>query len=322
MKQISHFWKTLRDFIGHIFLCVTGFLAGCAARLCPKPLKVFWKTLTEVTKKFNNDHLPAFAAQSTFYLMLSFFPFVMLFCMASRLLPMEEDTLLTVARLVLPENYREIGVNLIDGYYNENITSARIVLIAFLIWMASRLIQALINGFNTAYGIVETRPQTTIRFISCIYIVALCALMLGVLLMCALGSRLIHYLTSALPVGLWMDLLFSLVRNLASPLLLLAMFWLSYVILPSHQVRQRERHMWRDELPGAFLTVVVWRGAAELFFMVIANSMQRYSYVYGSLSSVILVLVWLYTGVYFWFVGAELNAYLQRRKDGKTDGNV
>ena len=84
-------------------------------------------------KRFAADHLSAYAAQATFYLMLAVFPFTMLVCMASRLLPfLSEDTLLMLVRLLVPGSYRELGVSLVDGYYNDNIGSAKFVLIIFL----------------------------------------------------------------------------------------------------------------------------------------------------------------------------------------------
>lgn len=267
-----------------------------------------WSFLTAASRKFAHDHLAAYAAQSTFYLMLSFFPFLMLVCMASRLLPLDEGVLLTIARVILPESYRELGVGLIDGYYNENISSAKLVLILFLIWTASRLIQALMNGFNTAYGIEENRSQTLLRLISCVYTIVLCAMMVALVLMYALGSRLMQFFTRFLPATFFTELLLSTLQNLASPLLLLGVFLLSYVILPSRKTR------FRDELPGAIGAALFWRVAVELFSVFLTRSMERYSYVYGSLTGLIMLLVWLYACVYSWFVGAELNAYLKARR--------
>ena len=269
-----------------------------------------WHCLTAAGKKFASDHLSAFAAQATFYLMLAVFPFTMLTCMASRLLPfLKEDTLLMVVRLLVPESYRAICIDLIDGYYNENIGSAKFVLILFLIWTASRLIQALMNGFNTAYGIRETRSQTLLRLIGCLYTIALSVMFVTLIIMYALGTKLIAGITEHLPNFILLELILKLTRNLATPILLLLVFWLSYVILPSRKTK------FRYEFPGAFLTTVIWRGAAELYGIFFSRSLERYSYVYGTLAGVVMILIWLYTCVYVWFIGAELNNLLKRKAD-------
>lgn len=273
-------------------------------------LRRAWQFLTDAGKKFAADHLSAYAAQATFYLMLAVFPFTMLVCMASRMLPfLNEDTLLKLVRLLVPESYRALGVDLIDGYYNENIGSAKFVLIIFLIWTASRLIQALMNGFNTSYGLRESRSQTLLRLIGCLYTIALCVMFVTLIVMYALGSRLIALILEHAPDFVLLELILKLTRNLATPLLLLLVFWLSYVILPSRKTK------FRYEFPGALLTAVVWRCAAELYAIFLSRSLDRYNYVYGTLGGVVMMLIWLYTCVYVWFVGAELNGYIRRRAE-------
>ncbi len=276
-------------------------------------LRDFWGFLSNLTKKFANDHLAAYSAQATFYLMLAVFPFTMLICLASRLLPLNEDTLLRLVRLLIPASHQSLGVDLVDSYYNENINSvsAKIIMIVFLIWTASRLMQALINGFNSTYGIAESRSQTVIRLIGCLYTVALCVLLVALIGMYALGSKLLTYILSVLPDSALLDLVLTILRNLAAPILLLLIFWISYVILPSRKTK------FRNEFPGALLTAVVWRGIISLYSPVLQRSLDRYSYVYGSLAGLVLILIWLYVCVYAWFVGAELNWYLSAKREGR-----
>lgn len=261
-------------------------------------------------KRFAADHLSAYAAQATFYLMLAVFPFTMLVCMASRLLPfLSEDTLLMLVRLLVPGSYRELGVSLVDGYYNDNIGSAKFVLIIFLIWTASRLIQALMNGFNTSCGIVESRSQTLLRLVGCLYTVVLCVILVALIVMYALGSKLIGFILVHAPNSGLLELILKLTRNLATPVLLFTVFWLSYVFLPSRKAKLRE------ELPGAILTTLVWRGAASLYGIFLERSLNRYNYVYGSLAGVVMILIWLYACVYIWFVGMELNCFLRECRE-------
>lgn len=274
----------------------------------------FWLLLDYLSKKFDKDHIAAYSAQATFYLMLSVAPFVMMVCLVSRLLPFNEQMLLRLVRLLIPEGYQEIGISLVDGYYNENINSfwAKLVMIVFLIWSVSRLIQALINGFNMTYCITETRSQTIIRLIGCVYSVALCLLIVILIGLYAVGTRVTDYIVSLFPKIALLDLIMTVTRNLAAPLLMLLIFWLSYIMLPSRRTRRL-----RDELPGALMTAVVWRVVAGLYSTALYGSVERYSYVYGSLAGVVMILLWLYFCVYCWFLGGELNWFLAERREGR-----
>ena len=261
-------------------------------------------------RKFAADHLAAYAAQATFFLMLAVFPFTMLVCMASRMLPfLKEDTLIMLLKIILPASYQALGTDLVDGYYNENIGSATLVLVIFLIWTASRLIQALKNGFNASCGIVESRSQTVLRLIGCLYTIALCLILVAVIVMYALGSKLMGFILSRAPdLGL-LELVLKLTRNLATPALLLGVFWFSYVFLPSRKTA------FREELPGAVVTTLVWRGAASLYGVFLELSFERYENVYGTLAGVVMILVWLYACVYVWFIGMELNCFLRECRE-------
>lgn len=270
------------------------------------------RMLKTASDKMAQDHLSAYAAQATFYLMLAAFPFTMLVCLATRLLPVREETLLRAVRLILPEGYRSFGEGFIDSYFNENIGSAKLVLILFLIWTASRLIQALMNGFNTVYGIRESRSQALLRLIGCLYTVATCVMLVALIVMYALGSRLVELIIMRFPEFPLLDLILNITRNLASPVLLFLVFWLSYAMLPS-----RKAHF-REELPGALLSALFWRGAAALYTVFLEQSLARYAYVYGSLTGIVMILVWLYACMYFWFLGAELNWYLKQRREKGT----
>lgn len=267
----------------------------------------------QIGMRFAQDHLSAYAAQATFYMMLAVFPFTMLICMGSRMLPfLKEETLTKLVRLLVPPSYQPLGIRLVNDYYNENIGSAKFILIIFLIWTASRLIQSLMNGFNTSCGIKESRSQMLLRLIGCVYTVALCIFLIALIIMYALGSTLIAFVVSHLPDWLLLELILRLTRNLATPILLLMIFWLSYVILPSRKSRMRE------EFPGALFTTIIWRGAASLYGLSLEHSLDRYDTIYGSLSGVVMILVWLYACMYVWFAGMELNCFLRTcREEGR-----
>ena len=145
-----------------------------------------------------------------------------------------------------------------------------------------------------------------------IFLVLFVVLPLLLIVMYALGSRLVELLIVRFPEFPLLDLILNITRNLASPVLLFLVFWFSYALLPSRKAR------FREELPGALLSALFWRGAAALYTVFLQRSLARYAYVYGGLAGIVMILVWLYVCMYFWFLGAELNWYLKMRRDKGT----
>jgi membrane protein len=73
----------------------------------------------------------------------------------------------------------------------------------------------------------------------------------------------------------------------------------------------------RRILPGAVLTVALWLAVSTLFSLYVAT-LGRYATFYGSLATVAIFLFWLWLLALSLLIGAELNARLEREREGKT----
>lgn len=270
-----------------------------------------WRFFLGCTKAFAAHHLSAYAAQMTFYLMLAVFPLTMLVCILTQLLPVSAERMQETLTLLLPDYLSDLAVALTEGYFNENIKGIRLWLLLFLIWSCARLILSLMNAFNSIGGIRETRGQLHLRLIGCAYTVILSLMLVAALAMLGFGYRILDLIaerSAAFTPLAWLPVL---IRNLISPLMLLLIFWCSYVFLPGR------RPKFRSTFFGALLTALFWRGAAALYTVFLQRSMERYSYIYGSLASLVLLLLWVYACMYCWLLGAELNRLLLERASAK-----
>ena len=64
--------------------------------------------------------------------------------------------------------------------------------------------------------------------------------------------------------------------------------------------------------PGAMIASVGWIAYSVLFAFYIDN-FSNYAPLYGSLTAVILLMLWLYSCMYILFLGAEINLYYIRK---------
>ena len=137
--------------------------------------------------------------------------------------------------------------------------------------------------------------------------------LLLIVLFCQNLSPLLHWALSLLP---WLSQshLFLRLHSLVS-FSALAAFGLSiltYVLLYTFVPGGRRRR-W-DQLPGALFTAVVWFVFSSIFTYYIRTS-WKLSYIYGSLTSIILVILWLNVSINVMFLGAGVNgmrAYSRR----------
>ena len=129
--------------------------------------------------------------------------------------------------------------------------------------------------------------------------------LLLIVLFCQNLSPLLHWALSLLP---WLSQshLFLRLHSLVSFSALAAFglsiltFVLIYTFVPGGRRRMR------DQLPGALFTAVVWFVFSSIFTYYIRTS-WKLSYIYGSLTSIILVILWLNVSINVMFLGAGIN---------------
>ena len=75
-----------------------------------------------------------------------------------------------------------------------------------------------------------------------------------------------------------------------------------YTFLPN-----RRNYLLR-QFPGAVFTTVSW-AVFTFFYGIYLNNIENLSWLYGSLVTLVVTMLWLYCCMYLWFMGAEINAY-------------
>ena len=90
---------------------------------------------------------------------------------------------------------------------------------------------------------------------------------------------------------------------------LLTFFWdLVYKFLPNRGAAGKTTL--RKQLPGAFFTACGWM-ALSFIFSIYLDIFKGFTNMYGSFTTIILVMLWLYGCMYIILLGGEINAILE-----------
>ncbi|HAN21235.1 MAG: hypothetical protein A2Y15_06650 [Clostridiales bacterium GWF2_36_10] len=134
-------------------------------------------------------------------------------------------------------------------------------------------------------------------------------MIVGTFVLLVFGNRIIEMTEENFPYAAVVFIIMSL-RYLIGFCLLVFFFTIIYRALPSG--KQRFSH----QLPGAIIASVGWI-AFSLMFSFYIDNFSNYATVYGSLTAVVLLMLWLYSCMYILFFGAEINLYYYRKILGK-----
>ena len=175
-----------------------------------------------------------------------------------------------------------------------------------LLWSASKGVKALRKGLNSAFSEEESRSGPVVAAISIAAV-----LILGVLVAAVIYLVLNKSLINLFPViastleGLG---LLSMAVPIVIIILGILVLAACYAYLPAGKRR------YRSQLPGAVFAVLAC-GVLSLGFRVYIDHFNNYTVLYGSLATVMLLLMWMYLMSYILVGGGFLNRCIARRKD-------
>jgi membrane protein len=275
----------------------------------PKPL---WRNVfIGAIREFRNDNLVDAAAALTYYAILSIFPGLLLLAslvgMSGRNTTAE---LIDNLNTVIPESAQDILKSAIEesqrGYGTAG-TTAVLGLVGAL-WSASAFVGAFMRTSNTVFDVPERRPMWKVVPIRLALTVVLLALMATSSLIVVLTGdvarwigRLLH-LTSA-TVATWNIVKWPVLAVLVM-LMLAILYWASPNV----------RHPgFRWVTPGGAVAIALWLAGSAGFALYVAN-FASYNRTYGTVTGVIVFLVWIWVSNLAVLFGAEFDAELDRAR--------
>ena len=158
--------------------------------------------LARIINNIFEDKITVYAAQVSFFIVISAIPIIMLLIPTIQfLIPLSRETVVSTILAVLPDSQdlQNLVVGLINDVYTNSAGTIISVSTITVLWSASKSIYSLQQGLNTIAHIKETRNVVVQRLLSIVYTVAFVFVLIfsiGVLLF---GNRLQLLLESWLP---------------------------------------------------------------------------------------------------------------------------
>jgi membrane protein len=182
-----------------------------------------------------------------------------------------------------------------DIVSNERLQGAVGVLsILVFFWGASATFSAISLAVNRAWHI-EPKRRFVIRKASELGMVV----STGILFLLSLAaSAVITIIRGVFELPAASVIILDMGSRLAAFLLILAVFLLIYRLLPNTKT------YWRYIWPGALAAAILFEIARTLFIFYLEH-FANYQLIYGSIASVIILLVWVYYSAFIMVLGAE-----------------
>lgn len=253
-------------------------------------------------KHMGRKNISAFAASTAFFIFLSLIPALMLLCSLLPYTPVTEANLMTVAKEISPDAVNPLLANVITEVYGQSAGIVSVTAIATL-WSAGKGILALMRGLNAVHDVEENRNYFVLRLMACLYTVLMLLAVILSLLVTVFGNTLIDLIERSFPKSAYF---FNVLLNFRTPfiwLILTVVLALLYAYVPG------TKQGFRMQLPGAGFAAVGW-SVMTWAFSIYEDQFNGFT-AYGNLTTIIILMLWLYAGMYVILAGAFMNRYFK-----------
>ena len=244
-----------------------------------KKVKFLYDKVMEITGQVGKDHVGAYAAQAAYFFMLSMIPIILL-----------------------------LITSIVNQVYNQSGGIISLTIIVAL-WSAGKGVLALTTGLNCVYDCKETRNYIILRIRATFYTVAFIIVIIFLLVLSVFGNTLNLFVTEHYPVMERLVDQIMRIRGIITPVLLFVFTMMIYKFLPNHIVQLR------IQLMGAAFSAVGWM-IVSWIFSVYLDIFKGFSSMYGSLTTIVLIMLWLYFCMYILLLGGEVNMILRDMEQG------
>ena len=256
------------------------------------------KKYQSLSRYFSSFNISTLAASTSFFMILSIFPLLALVLSLLRYLPWTLQDLLIMMETVLPEALMDMAEDLMRELYTSNLLAVISVTILAALWSSSRGVYDILNGINAILGSDEHRSYLRRRLTAVFYTFLLFIALFFTLSLQVFGQQL---LLAADQWDIWiLTAITKLVhqRYLFTTAFLALLFTMIFAFFPA-----KKMHL-RDVFPSALLTAVGWLLFSYLFSIYVDYGGG--SKFYGSMTTVVLGMLWLYICMCILFCGGVL----------------
>ena len=273
----------------------------------PLPL---YTVATFFFQEIGKDSLVNKASSLAYNFMLAIFPAIIFLFTLIPYIPITnfQDQLMTLISLVLPTNaYLAVETTLEDIVKNQNSQLLSFGFVFALIFSTNGVL-TLMQAFNKSSLLIETRSWLKQRLIA-LYLTLLVsfALIFGLIII-TIGEFIFSILKSEL---LFKDSFWIVVLSLVRWIILISIYFVTISILyrygPAHAKK------WKFFSAGSWMATIL---AILTFggFSYYINNFGTYNKLYGSIGTLIVLMIWLYLNSLIILVGFELNASIDLSK--------
>ena len=269
------------------------------------PRTGFGRLAGDMIRRYYVHDVARDSAALTYYLLFAIFPLLIFVSTLLGVLELDIASITAVLAPILPSDVVDIIRTYLEYVAANQSRQLLWFSLVFSIWFPMRSTGCLMHSLRKAFGrsapenILLGQLRTLLFTIWMIFVIGLTLVVVG--------RRALYFLSGFLPLSETFISVWGYLRFIILGLVMAISLGILY------QLALGQRRPLREVLPGVGSSLAAWLLLSMAFSYYVEN-MARYAQLYGSIATIVVVLLWLYMSGQVLILGAELSASLIHRK--------
>lgn len=266
-----------------------------------KFLKNSYKKIKELIDTCSKDNVSEYSAQCAYYTILSFIPFLILLLTMIQYTGINQQDLYNIISKIFPANMREMLFGIIQEVYSKSLGTISISII-FTLWSAGKGLYALTKGLQKIYG-VKNKIQTNYFYLRARAILQTIVFLLLIIIgltFLVFGGSILSLVKEYFGILKDFNIINSIIINISFIIVAFVIFLLLYKFMIKRKATLK------SQIIGAGFSSIALN-IVSYVFSIYLDVFKGFSIMYGSLTTLILIMMWIYSCFFIVFLGAEIN---------------
>lgn len=213
--------------------------------------------------------------------------------------PVTKADVMTAVIQVFPSSVDSLITSIVNQVYNQS-TGIIPVTVVVALWSAGKGVLAMTGGLNCVYNCRETRNYIFLRIRATLYTVMFILVIIFLLVLSVFGNTLNIFIAEHVSILSRLADWLIRMRVYITPVVLMVFSLLIYKFLPNR------KDSLKKQIPGAIFAAIGWM-IVSWIFSVYVDLFKGFSDMYGSLTTIVLIMLWMYFCMYSILLGGEIN---------------
>ena len=251
-------------------------------------------------KDIDMSYIDEHAAGCAYYTILAFIPLILLILTLTKYFGIDENFFIYILEGIIPGDVlNEAVISIVKEVQSKSVGTITISAI-FTLWSAGRGFFALCKGLSAAYEVETENEYIRFKLRALIStIIFIIAILLSLVLL-VFGNTINVFLKEKF--NIFSNIIDFLLNSkmIISIISLILILTVVYKFIPKHKYKLKE------QIPGAIFAAIACN-IVSVFYSIYIDLFTGFSFMYGSLTTIVLAMLWIYACMYSILLGATIN---------------